>query len=231
MHLRSGPRAVHLVFGLVFLLGLADASADCRKCGRLFDRSIRDAAVFETAHQSGDLLPIEEMPVVVVTWTSWTGYQPGPTTLTRDVWVSVVPQLREACRRFEPKKLDLRLRQYLGLPPDDEKTLFVELEVARAEDIFRPCTDPAIDTPGPCTAEFSDGVSEEHAAWMARQAFSSWKVPKGYPWTRLGYTYDWNPKTDRYGASEYVVRSGKQVEVLSVVPTAQYCRPAPDEEE
>jgi hypothetical protein len=66
---------------------------------------------------------------------------------------------------------------------------------------------------------------------MAQQLLGSYIVTpslldrrgNGYPWTRLGYTYNWRPGTDKYGASEYVVRKGATVNVLDVIPYQQYC--------
>jgi hypothetical protein len=45
----------------------------------------------------------------------------------------------------------------------------------------------------------------------------------GYPWTRLGYTYDWHPDTPETGLSEYVIPQGSTVEVHANVETREYC--------
>ncbi|GHU44240.1 hypothetical protein FACS1894190_15440 [Spirochaetia bacterium] len=34
-----------------------------------------------------------------------------------------------------------------------------------------------------------------------------------YPWTRLGYTYDWAPGSNEYGLSEFIVLKGVTVNV------------------
>ncbi|MBK8453511.1 MAG: hypothetical protein WAQ53_14365 [Thiofilum sp.] len=46
---------------------------------------------------------------------------------------------------------------------------------------------------------------------------------KGYPWTRLGYTYDWGKPNNPIGFSEFVIDKGAKVEVKSVTTTAKYC--------
>ncbi len=207
------------------LLATATLTAACVEPLRRYNRSIYKASVYRTAHQSSALLPIDELPVTVVTWTSWDGYEPGPMTLSREVWVTVVPQVKEACDDFRKRKLNLRLEQLLGMPPGDDNDLFVEMRVFAEKDLFRPCTDPAIDNSGPCVESFPEGVPEEHVDWMARQAFSAWQRD-GYPWTRLGYTYNWKPRASRFGPSEYVIRAGAEVNVLSVTATEDYCRPA-----
>jgi hypothetical protein len=63
---------------------------------------------------------------------------------------------------------------------------------------------------------------------MAKQMLSSYIVAQpvladGYPWTRMGYTYNWKPGADRYGASEYVLRKNAVVTINQVVPYREYC--------
>lgn len=101
--------------------------------------------------------------------------------------------------------------------------------------IFRPCVDPDVTTVGPCTFEVADDQppvlvpdkvkKRRHAIWLLRFAFNNgWKIPGGFPFTRLGYTYDWNPDNeDHVGVSEYVVRKNTRVLVLDNVPTEDYC--------
>jgi hypothetical protein len=182
--------------------------------------------------------------VFVTTLTTWNP-DTVTQTLTEDVWVSVVPEVRDSCLSWNDETdVVMRLRQLLGLRPTDSVTQFVEM-TAPASGMFRPAVDPAIDTRTPCSPEqallpgcgrtFPAGVDTAHVVWMANQAFSSWKMPNdyprqegepsrlGYPWTALGYTYNWHPGSPRYGASEYLVRSGTQVTVTGVIPIARYC--------
>ncbi len=75
-----------------------------------------------------------------------------------------------------------------------------------------------------CAQPPTDYLMEgDHAVFFANQKISSYKV-KGYPWTRLGYTYDWNPNTTDYGASEYVIKKNSKVEIVSIISTEAYCR-------
>jgi hypothetical protein len=67
-------------------------------------------------------------------------------------------------------------------------------------------------------------VTDAFAAWMAGQAFSAWQVPDGYPWTHLGYTYNWDPAASSIvGTSEYVIPQGTSVQVLGQVPAVELC--------
>jgi len=177
----------------------------------------------------------ETMTTTVVTLTA-RDYAPGPQGLGGYVWVTAVPEVQQKCKGFKEKDLALRLRQLLGLQPEAQFQHFVVMKVA-ASDIFRPATNPLTTTPWPCGAKKENYCGEQfpywatpaHMQWLAGQMLTSYVVAPehngtySYPWTRLGYTYDWKQGADRYGASEYVVRPGSVVNVLSVTPYAAYC--------
>lgn len=168
--------------------------------------------------------------VTVVTWTTTATadkfYPIGRSAVGVDVWVTVSPQLRELCARFadDPDALRLRLQQLLGLPPHHEDRTFVVMDV-RPDALIRPCPDPDPSTPT-CTWDFPAGVSNKHKAWFAEQAVSRYRAPPdGYPWTRLGYTYDWSPDGALSSVSEFVVPKGTAVTVTGKTSTAAYCHP------
>lgn len=193
------------------------------------------------------IVPDAEGNVRVVTLTTWS-YEPGPQRLgPDDIWVTAVPEVRDSCAGWTPGELTMRLRQLLGLRPTDSVSHFVEMTVPAAA-MFRPTVDPSVTTRWPCPqgevaggacgVQFPHGVAPEHVEWMARQMLSSWQTPNGfpadtasgggrgtlgYPWTRLGYTYNWHPGSPRYGASEYLVRGGAEVRVDSTHPIRAYC--------
>lgn len=200
-----------------------------------YNQAIRQAAVWELSHvQHLNPAPDTATELVVGTFTSWAGYRapsyPNSITLSQDVWVTLVPEVRDSCQGSADGAV-LRLEQRLGLPPQSGDSLVVEMQVA-ARDVFRPAADPAITTPYPCGdsiisgcgEHFPDPVSPAHVYWIANWILQAWSIPGGYPWTRLGYTYNWGPTSvTHYGASEYVVRKNSQAMVLSVTPAGQYC--------
>lgn len=48
----------------------------------------------------------------------------------------------------------------------------------------------------------------------------------GYPWTRPGYTCNWDPEAaSPAGAQEYVVPAGAPVTVTAVMTPESYCTP------
>ena len=195
-----------------------------------YDAAIRDAAVFSASR----VYPLRAVPpgantVDVVTWTAYPDSyrQPTVTLAFGDVWVTLEPEVRERCEDFDAATRTERLYQLLGLPRSSGPRMFVSLRVNVA-DMFRPCPDADVFTTR-CAAQPQSAVSAEHLAWMARQSFTAAQVPGGYPWTRLGYTYDWSPDArTRYGASEYVVRRNSVVQVIGAPrATDEYCSGAP----
>jgi hypothetical protein len=170
--------------------------------------------------------------VLVATWggsETLSGAAAGDTvTASDDVWVTAVPTLRRFCRSLDRtgEALDRRLAQRLGLPPDAGYTQFVELWV-RPADLVRPCPDPEVsdrecERSPPIPSEHVR-ISASHREWFRTLRRTSYG-PDGYPFTGLGYTYDWNPATDEVGPSEFVLRSGKPATVKARRSTAAYCR-------
>ena len=172
--------------------------------------------------------------VLVVTWggaDTLPGATVGDTvTVDRDVWVTAVPKVRRFCRGLDRRgdALQLRLAQRLGLPPDADYDRFVELWV-RPQDLVRPCPDPEV-TDRECELRAPEPaahvqISDAHKDWFQGLRATSYS-PDGYPFTGLGYTYDWNPATDEIGPSEFVLRPGEAAVLRATYSTAAYCQAA-----
>jgi hypothetical protein len=115
-------------------------------------------------------------------------------------------------------------------PAQYRKARFVHFTVPR-DHIERPCL--GVDETNPaqpvCTIDAWPGTAAETIAFVGRQMAGSYVVdnPKGpgYPYTRLGYTYDWAPdaRAKHYGASEFVVTPGTIATATEVTSTDDYC--------
>ncbi|MFL5353505.1 hypothetical protein [Archangium sp.] len=170
----------------------------------------------------------DQSAVRMVAWTTYTGYAQGDNTLSREVWVTAVPQLQELCKTLPDDAARIvRINQFLGLPPanaSDNGRQFVELWV-KPGDMFRPCPDPEI-SDSVCGLQFPAGASTEHKNWFSNNYASSygfWQTTR-YPWTGLGYTYDWcSQDTKHVGASEFVIRPGSVVNVTAIINRDTYC--------
>lgn len=118
---------------------------------------------------------------------------------------------------------EMRAHQLLGLPPNDVKTHFVELWV-RPEDLLRPSGDYEIDDR---TAQpYLQGAASTDAYysnWYAGNAY--WSYFSGntlYPWTRLGYTYDWVGSSSEVGVSEYLIKPSSMMLLKEQYPVLDY---------
>jgi hypothetical protein len=190
--------------------------------------------------------------LLMVTWTKAAWFTPGEMKLVKPTWLTAAPFLQRFCQAsgLQGRALDLRLQQRLGLPPNGAYDAFAEVWIDPA-DLFRPCPDPEIgdrecqvnlttgtgDRNAACpwsTTQQVSGkfvkVSSDHLNWMCSKWSESYPPGKprdSYPWTALGYTYDWSSSSPNHvGDSEFVAPQGTAVVVRRVAPTGQYCAPA-----
>ena len=229
------------------------ASRSLTQLDALYSDAIRKSAVVTPADIL-ELRPLAAGPDGRVTVTTWAGcgaeagpnrcrsYVPGALTLKWDVWVVADEEISAACVAFRGH-VDVKLTQLLGLPaprrpiaPDGYERQFVTLSAPIAS-LFRPCTDPRVETTTCGTqlpASLPPNAPPDYYRWFTNQAMSSWRipagdaVPDGFPWTRLGYTYNWMPNApSRYGVSEYVIPGSSRptdVTVQSIRTVKDYCR-------
>ncbi|WP_338867901.1 hypothetical protein [Myxococcus stipitatus] len=186
-------------------------------------------ALWAISPSNPDLVWNEDKTAVrMAIWTTFAGYTLGQNTLSREVWVTPAPQLQKFCKTVPQDKLVARVNQYLGLPPageSDNSRYIVELWV-RPADMFRPCPDSEIND-NTCGLQFPESATTEHKNWMNAYFASSygfWQKTQ-YPWTGLGYTYDWCNAETHVGASEFVVRATSVVTVTGKFERAVYCAP------
>jgi hypothetical protein len=192
------------------------------------------------AHDLVQLKPADTL----VAWTYSTAVS-GLATKTTPTWVTVAPHLQDFCRDFvrdngdDPDQLNLRLKQRLGLPPDAAYDTFVEFTVTSADfaKIFRPCGDWTTST-STCAAVNGDdvwksdpGIKPDALTFLVKNHYSRYATDHPYPWTALGYTFDWARKPDssgdfiREGESEFVIPAGFQPQNPQSKSTADYCKP------
>jgi hypothetical protein len=202
-----------------------------------YEQSIFDAAVYErwNVRPLRPLVPDPDGEVLVATLTR-VNYTAGESFAPRgDIWVTGVPEVQTICRGFRVD-VQMQLRELIGLPPDQDISHAVVFR-AHLSDIFRPSPWPDTSTQWPCESatatncgnSFPPNADPAHVQWIATANLALHSVPNGYPWTHLGYTYNWAPGADRYGASEYIIskKAAHPVYVVSNVTPAEYCSSAP----
>jgi hypothetical protein len=218
---------------------------------KLYRSAIANAIYPETGKISSNLIAISkstpglvwktiknENYVLVVSWVKDTSIfykafrKNGhfTTDSTHIMWVTVIPEVRNVCMRNGDN--GLRLEQRLGLPPSGDKRLFIQFWV-KPSDLFRPCPDNEI-TDKVCQLCFPSNPDPGYTSW-----FNSWRIDayhkcdkngqfdlySTYPWTQLGYTYDWNPDNKSHvGLSEFIIWKNKNIIIDTCYQTEDYCR-------
>lgn len=171
-----------------------------------------------------------EEHILVVTWKQnisfyqkyidSTHYNTG----SYQIWVTTAPELYQRMKKEHAKDVDMRLKQLLGLPPNATYSYFVEFWV-KPEDLFRPCPDKEI-TDNACELCFPKDTEESYQDWINKNRISRYygcEIDKKYPWSQLGYTYDWNPRNKSHiGLSEFVIDVNKNIVVNAIYTTKEY---------
>ena len=175
-----------------------------------------------------------------ISWRAISTVKPGePFTLLSHLFIAISGEVDKecvalACNKLKEKALNLRMAQLLGLPPDADNSVLSRFWV-NPSDIIRPCTNVDImnaSCPQLMANTLSNGV--DWSSFLFEQGMDSWRTQRkgtpqriscdsdyadkykgncfGYPWTRLGYTFDWSPKAkDDRGVTEFVVAQGSTV--------------------
>lgn len=156
------------------------------------------------------------------------------------IWATVVPQVKKFTQEYKKNPiagitLAQRLKQYLGLPDSKDEYFFVEFWV-RPQDIFRPCINTDI-IGNVCLPDYNLQIlpasykdifnyvphDQNYKKWFTERRKTAYVGDAPFPWTRIGYTYDWASKEPRkVGASEFVIKQGVTIYIHSITPTDDY---------
>lgn len=240
---------LHLILGILFIVfnGCISVRNTPEKLVEpLYSASIEDAAYPTEDEIDYNLIEINEANtklkwktidgkkyILTATWTAEGNLKYYPKTGAYNtgkypVWVTAIPDLKERCEALKidkSKDISLRIKQLLGLPPTADKTHFIEFWV-QPKDLFRPCPDESI-TDGNCDLCFPKETSDAHKEWVNQLRLDSYYNCKGdkYPWTQLGYTYDWHPRNKTHvGLSEFVIRANSDIVIHKIETTEAYLK-------
>lgn len=116
------------------------------------------------------------------------------------------------------KNWELRLEQLIGLPPDAGYTHMSGFW-AEPKDVVRPAY--VTDIRAQMQLDFPDGTDKEFQAWFDENSKFSYEE-SAYPWTRLGYTYDWADNGTEYGLTEFLIKENSPVQVAFTKTTKEF---------
>lgn len=115
---------------------------------------------------------------------------------------------------------NLRLEQLIGLPAGAGYTHVSAFWVDLSE-VIRPAYQT--DVTKQMSTELLDGSSlGEYKEWFDGNAEYSYSDETPYPWTRLGYTYDWADNGREYGLSEFLILADSVIEVEWTKTTEEF---------
>ena len=159
--------------------------------------------------------------VLLVTWHSYEEpCLPGESLAHNDIWATSLGELTNWYLENSSGIVDwdLRFAQLLGMPNDGSCTRFSAFWVSPLE-VIRPAYVTDV------TAQMENGYGR-----MTDPAYRSWfdsniiysYFESEYPWTRLGYTYDWSGGTSEYGLTEFLIADGSETEIVFTYSTEDF---------
>ena len=222
--MRRSDRMLRTPFLLLVLAGCAAQPGGPDALNEQYQRSIAEAAV-KRPDYARPLQPIDvSRPQVTMAHI-----QPYPTIDTnRFTWVAHPDELRALCRgKTDPL---LAMQQALGLPPERRDDVRVFTFGVRPTDMFRPCaSSPDISTKTcsvdlPAQPVAAQAATEHFVLKQMMDSYRSGFKSPGYPFTAMGWSYDWDPGSPNHqGVSEYVVKPGAVISNVASVDPATFC--------
>ena len=140
-----------------------------------------------------------------------------PFEIQVDSWVSIPSEWnlfkKEFIQHNDTQNM-IRMQQLVGLPYDKHYSVMIEF-YADAEKIFRPSKDPEA-SDNVAELEYPAGTNKEYREWFENLKVQSYQGSPAYPFSQLGYSYDWNRNSKTHvGVSEFIVPKGTLVKVKS----------------
>ncbi|MCL2063807.1 MAG: hypothetical protein FWG98_05495 [Candidatus Cloacimonetes bacterium] len=201
----------------------------------MYQAAVLDALIF----QSDDIYPLVSLiqgdplttwndtgQVLLVTWNDTPELYPRDATVTTEdyeVWTFTDKEIAQWYRLNNKgvKNWDLRFKQLLGLPPNTSYSHFTAFWVS-TENILRPAYNQDVTFPE-MPSHFESTVDETFLHWFNNNKLFSY-FEELYPWTRLGYTYDWGSSYTNYGLTEFIVLPNTSVNVKFTLSTNEFLK-------
>ena len=213
---------------------------------QLYANSIKDAMIADSSEIVDTLQPITagnsllqwktingQTYVLMATFMKFPDSYPEGDSITNTwgtSWLFIPAQLKNRIAAgFTPASdTVMRICQLLGLPPANSRsnTHIAEIWVNTAN-LFRPAGSSAINTTR-TGAVYMNDFPANVGSWFNDYIIYAYYHPLTsatdyhYPWTRLGYTYDWAPGSKEVGLSEYVLQQSSGCWVEKVRTASEY---------
>lgn len=225
-------RLLELTLMFSALLGLAGCAGTEITTEELWQQAMIDA-VFSEDNEVMELVTLtSEDPrviwdeagerVLLLTWHSAEDrYEPGQAMDgSGEIWATSAGEMIDwyEANGQDVKNWTLRFAQLLGIPGDTDYGQFTAFW-AHPKDVIR----PAYETDVASQVKNDYGLVSQGAykEWFDANILWSY-FESEYPWTRLGYTYDWSGETSEYGLTEFLLFDGETSQVEFTLPTLEF---------
>jgi hypothetical protein len=214
----------------------------------LYANSVADAMIADSSEVIDSLWPIAatnshlqwktihgQSYVLMATFMRFPSSYPEGDSITNtwgEAWLFIPAQMKSRIGQSFNASSDtlMRICQLLGLPPRNDRTNTHIAEMwVPASQLYRPAGNPAITT-STAGAALMPGLPAEYGSWFNNYIVYAYfhtlqsSTDFHYPWTRLGYTYDWAPGGKEVGLSEYVLQASSGCWVEKVRTASDYFR-------
>jgi hypothetical protein len=201
----------------------------------LYQQAIKDSMTIEPE----EVLPVvklakdsnlatfnDQNEVLLVTWHRHPdSYIAGHQTTLKygPVWTFTDKEITQWYQKNKNGVQDwqLRFKQLIGLPVNSQYTHFTAMWVP-LEKIKRPAYSDDI-TKEVTAVKFNENADKTFVQWFNSNIIGSY-FEGAYPWTRLGYTYDWLEDDIEYGLSEFLVVKDTTVNIEFTYTTQEFIK-------
>lgn len=225
--MKHGKFAIGIALCILICMGIVQAltmPSTAQTTDALYAAAMEDAMIAQedeiaalvTLTQDDDLTTWDaEGRVLLLSYHAYPDSYPAGEDVTL-VWGSVWTFTEDELAAFYDAEKDsvtdwtLRLEQLIGLPEGSGYTVITGMWVS-PDDIIRPAYQSDAANASMTTA-FSDEIDESYKEWFDDNILDSYYYG-AYPWTRLGYTYDWADNGTEYGVTEFLIVQDATIEV------------------
>lgn len=161
--------------------------------------------------------------VLLVTWHNWEEpCQPGQGLPAgeEEIWAT---SLGEMVAWYQANgsgvtDWDLRFAQLLGVPNDGSYTRFTAFWIT-PDQVIRPAY--VTDVTAQMQNDYGLVTDPAYREWFDGNIIASY-FAGDYPWTRLGYTYDWSGGESEYGLTEFLLSGQSEAEIAFTYDTQDF---------
>jgi hypothetical protein len=173
--------------------------------------------------------------VLMATFMRYPSSYPEGQTISNtwgEAWLFIPGQMKSRIGASFNAKSDtiMRICELLGLPPvNANSNTHISQVWVPVSALYRPAGNPDVTTKtaGPVLIS---SVTADYTTWFNNYIIYAYYHPLTsgtdfhYPWTRLGYTYDWAPGSKHVGLSEYVLPKASTMVVEKTSTAADFFR-------